>query len=279
MLIDPAPPLQGRRIPGGARTLDSQSACPLIAFCEARLRVEPLEPVQRGIDGRLRGILLHRVLELVQSRDAANLREQALDDGIAAAFVELLPRADATWQAQVAAEKRRIRRLFDDWLEAEARRMPFGTLAVEQRTEIEIDGWQIGSRIDRIDRLDSGDLLLIDYKTGRRASSRWQAARLGDCQLPLYAQRPGPEVAAIALTILNEEGVSYRSAGRAADAFPGRRKPVAAEDWRIGIARWREQLLELIGEFAAGDTRIPVDGSLIAGSAWAMLARTEGSAD
>jgi RecB family exonuclease len=167
-----------------------------------------------------------------------------------------------------------MQRLLANWLEAEAGRVPFPPVALEQRTSIEIGGWQLGGRIDRLDQLDSGDQILIDYKTGRQAPPRWLDERLGDCQLPIYAQRSGSPIAAIVLAFLHSEGVSYRAIGRAADALPGRHSRMAAGEWQAQLIRWRQQLHALIEEFAAGDTRIPGDSTELAGTLWAALART-----
>ena len=60
---DAAPPLDGRRAPGGARVLELQAACPFRAFAELRLHARPLEEPQTGFDRRLRGQVLHRALE------------------------------------------------------------------------------------------------------------------------------------------------------------------------------------------------------------------------
>ena len=273
-LVDKAPPLEGRRIPGATRTLDLQSSCPLRAFVESRLGVRELEPVPRGIDGRLRGNLLHRILELLHRPPSAAAREATVDDCMAAAFGELLPLGGDSWQAQVEAERRRARRLLCAWLEAEQLRAAFSTIAVEQRAVIDIDGWEVSGRIDRMDRLVSGEELLLDYKTGKQANARWLGDRLADCQLPLYAQRPGPAVAAIVLAALNDEGVSSRARGPRADAFPGSGAVVDAAEWRAQLERWRSQLLTLIEEFARGDTRIRGRGEDLDDTLWSALART-----
>jgi probable DNA repair protein len=271
---DPVPALRGRHIPGGARTLELQASCPLRAFGEARLGARALEPAQRGIDGRLRGVLLHRTLELLHRPGMRPAADAALDDAVAAAAAELLRPGDACWQAQTGAERRRVRRLITDWLELETQRTAFETIAVERRTEIDIDGWTLGGRIDRIDRVAGGAELLLDYKTGSNPRHGWHDDRLADCQLPLYAQLAGPEVGAIVVAVLNDEGVRYRALGPLASGFPGKHEVLDARDWQARQARWREQLRQLITEFAAGDTRISGTGSDLERTLWAALART-----
>ena len=94
--------------------------------------------------------------------------------------------------------------------------------------------------------------------------------------------RPGPPVAAIVVAVLNADGASYRALGPRADALPvkssgagsGSATVLDARDWQQQLERWRAQLLALIGEFAAGDTRIPGRGEDLDGTLWAALART-----
>jgi ATP-dependent helicase/DNAse subunit B len=48
-------------------------------------------------------------------------------------------------------------------------------------------GVSLDLRLDRIDRLVDGSLLVIDYKTGDVSPRSWELPRPDDVQLPLYA--------------------------------------------------------------------------------------------
>ena len=50
--------------------------------------------------------------------------------------------------------------------EYEATRVPFTVLETEEKTSVSIAGLTLNLRLDRIDRLNDGSLLVIDYKTG-----------------------------------------------------------------------------------------------------------------
>ena len=274
-LPDPAPPFAGERIPGGPRTLDRQSACPAVAFCTARLGAEPLEAPARGLDARLRGLLLHRALEIAFDPHGSGDVRRRLEPAVARALAELAPPGGAAWQAQLGAEKARALRLVTGLLELESGRAPFSVAAVERRTEIAIGGRRIRCRIDRIDRLAAGGELVIDYKTGSGAVRGWFDARLGDCQLPLYAQhREG--IAGIAAIRLGDDGVECDGAGRLDGALPGRVRVFGADEWNAQLARWREQLERLVDEFVRGDVRVRADGAALADAdgAFAALTRT-----
>src|SRR5690554_341004 len=82
-------------------------------------------------------------------------------------------------------EKERLVRLLTLWLEQEKTRPPFKVIAVEEAQDIVFSGLQLKLRIDRIDQLESGDLLLIDYKTGSPKMKSWLSERPDEPQLPL----------------------------------------------------------------------------------------------
>ena len=270
-VADPAPPLEGARVPGGPRTLDLEAVCPVVAFCTARLRAEPLERQTRGVDARLRGLLIHRALELLSESGACE------PDGIAAAVdsavAELVPPGTASWQVLLAAERARMLRILARFAEFEAGRAPFETIAVEQRMQIDLNGRHLVCRIDRIDRLRDGEILIIDYKTGRRLPGGWFSEPLSDCQLPLYAQQDGSGVAGVAAVLLTDDGIEIRAAGKLEGILPGRPRLFDGAEWADRLARWREDLGHLIDAFAAGDVGIPIDDPASAAGPWAAVTR------
>lgn len=274
---DPAPAFGGTRIPGGPRTLDLQSACPVRAFCDARLGTEALEPPARGIDPRLRGILLHRVVELLCAPSAGKAPAATVDSALTRAFAELIPAGDPVWQRQVEAERLRIAGVLEAFMALEAERGDFRTVAVERRVDIQLGRLQLRCRIDRIDRIDRvGDdeaRLIIDYKTGQQAITGWFRERLLDCQLPLYAQHGDHSVGGIAVIMLGADKLAWRAAGPLATSLPGRQREIDADTWRAQLGRWREQLESLAGEFACGDVRIDLADPKAADGAYAALTR------
>jgi exodeoxyribonuclease-5 len=259
--IDPAPPLHDDAIPGGTRTLDLQAISPAKAFCVARLRAEPLELPSRGIEPRLKGLLIHRALELLLEPGAEGEFESRLDAALTTAFRDLIPPGGSVWDAQVGAERIRIEQLLTQFSTIEASRDPFQTVAVEQRTAIGFDAYRLRCRIDRIDRIDrlaDGGEILIDYKTGRSIGAKWFDERLSECQLPIYAQAV-PQVAGIAAIRLMGNAVEYRGAGRTGLSLPGKVQTFDDRDWESQLVRWRDQLKTLLEEFAAGDVRVRTD--------------------
>jgi RecB family exonuclease len=50
-----------------------------------------------------------------------------------------------------------------------------------------VAGLTLKLRLDRVDRLNDGSLLVIDYKSGSVSPKSWELPRPEDVQLPLYA--------------------------------------------------------------------------------------------
>ena len=81
----------------------------------------------------------------------------------------------------------RLTRLVTEWLEFERERVEFSVARTELDVSRSIAGLTLKLRLDRIDRLNDGSLLVIDYKSGNVSSKLWEMPRPEDVQLPLYA--------------------------------------------------------------------------------------------
>jgi probable DNA repair protein len=266
-LTDPqAPPLaQGEVAPGGARMLELQSACPFRAFAELRLRAQPLEEPDLGPDARVRGVLLHALLERVwgELHDQATLL--ALEEAALAARVQ-------RHAGEVVAEEARKRRnlwperlqrleierlsaLALEWLALERERPPFTVEDREAVRGIEIAGLRLKVKLDRVDRLADGGRMIIDYKTGRAALADWAGERPAAPQLPLYAVSQ-ENIHAMAFAQVRPGEMRLLGQGDGVEGL----KP-AEPDWTAQLAVWQEVLTRLAGDFRAGqavvDPRAP----------------------
>ena len=197
-------PLPPGRIAGGAALLTAQSQCPFKAFATARLGAQSWEAAQAGLTAKQRGQLLHAVLQSVWAGPPDGIRNHA----------ELLFQADresrVAWVAAhvrrvfqkeirdrltdrmptryLELEQERLTSLVTRWLEYESARIAFEVLETEAECVKDIAGLQLKLRLDRLDRLIDGSVLVIDYKTGDVKTKSWQLPRPDDIQLPLYAR-------------------------------------------------------------------------------------------
>jgi RecB family exonuclease len=84
-------------------------------------------------------------------------------------------------------EEVRLTNLVTDWLRFESKRAEFAVAGSEINAIAEIQGLTLRLRLDRMDRLNDGTLLVIDYKSGDVSPQSWELPRPDDLQLPLYA--------------------------------------------------------------------------------------------
>lgn len=188
-------------VQGGSRVLTSQSQCPFKAFATSRLAAQSWELAEAGLTASQRGTLLHAVLhalwkdpppdgirsldELQKLKDrrpfvATHVR-RVLHDKIPAELRERLP------HRYLELEEMRLIALVTEWLDYEAARLPFTVAETEVKRTVHLAGLTFDLRLDRIDRINDGSLLVIDYKTGDVSPKSWELPRPDNVQLPLYA--------------------------------------------------------------------------------------------
>jgi probable DNA repair protein len=185
---------------GGAATLTAQSQCAFKAFATARLGAERWDRAEAGLSAKERGSLLHAVLHSVWAGPPHGIRSHAelvalpdlrsfVTDHVRRALQSNMPsRArDSMPPRYLALEESRLINLVTEWLRYESARVPFSVLETEQKADASVAGLPLHLRLDRIDELNDGTLLVIDYKSGSVSPSDWDLPRPDDVQLPLYA--------------------------------------------------------------------------------------------
>lgn len=188
------------KVRGGSAILTFQSQCAFKAFATARLDARGWERAEYGLSASQRGLLLHAVLHAVWAGPPNGLR--SLDDLVALPYLgsfveehvravlrEKLPDgiADRMPRPYLELEATRLRRIVSEWLAYESTRLQFNVSETESARTIQIAGLELDLRIDRVDRLNDGSMLVIDYKTGNVTPKAWELPRPDDVQLPVYA--------------------------------------------------------------------------------------------
>jgi RecB family exonuclease len=125
---------------------------------------------------------------------------------------------------------------------------------VEEKKTVEIDGLQLRLRVDRIDRLQDGSVVLIDYKSGDISEKGLQGSRPSEPQLLVYAAAMEEEVDGVFLAqVRPREAKTVGCAVR--PHFPVAKN--AKLDWVTLRDESRVYLRELADEFMSGHA--PVD--------------------
>lgn len=279
-----APPVnEGEKVSGGTWLLRAQAICPAWGYFQYRLGGGKLKEPVEGLDASARGTLVHDVLEVFWTQVKTSHALKALGEAKLAQAVETA--VDQVLEAFGQDKKReplntrfkklervRLIKLINGWLTVElSRTEPFTVLACEREAKPEIEGITARMFIDRIDQLEDGRLLVIDYKTGASIDYKsWAAERITEPQLPIYAAIARPaegEVAAVAFAkvLLNDPvfvgiaeadgllpGITHldSKAGEKLfnkDVFP---------DWATVLTHWQTAIEAIAREVKAGDAAV-----------------------
>ena len=253
----PLAPARAASLAGGARVLTDQAACPFRAFAAHRLHATGVALASAGPDARERGNLLHEVLaafwaEVDSQAMLKGLSEDAREALIAGAVAAGLAKSPALAERLHGLEHHRLKALLRRWLAYEEARPAFSVLEVECERRLELGGLAFKLRIDRIDRLADGRLLVVDYKSGQVAARDWQPPRPDAPQLPLYALAEHPqEVAGIAFASLKRQAMRWVTAPK--NLFKAAPDAASLTD---ALAAWRDALTMLAAEVMAGEARV-----------------------
>lgn len=270
-----APPLQvGEKVAGGSWLLRAQALCPAWAFYQFRLGAQAMDAPVEGLDPAARGTLVHGALEAFwktvgDSRSLQAQGELVRAKRIAAAVDVALADFEAETRSPLPPrfrqlEAARLCRLLARWLDFEAgRALPFTVIACEQPARVEIEGIRVHMVVDRIDRLEDGREVIIDYKTGASIETRnWASERITEPQLPIYAALVNKAVAAVAFAKVLPDKPAFSGVAEAGDMLPGvhglgeaRQKVFASADfpdWPAVIAHWDARMHAIAREVRDG---------------------------
>ncbi len=234
-----------------------QATCGFKAFAELRLGAAALQQPEPGLGALDRGQLVHRILDRVWKELRSH--EGLLSTGddrlraivrmtVGAEIHDLSERRRALRKPLFAAiEQARLERVIGELLTLEKQRQPFTVLEREKSRRVKVGGIDFRIRADRVDRLDDGELVILDYKTGECSPSDWDGSRPDEPQLPIYAVTADSPVAGVFFGRLKTGKVGFRGLAKTKDIVPGVKpsgKDVplkeTIEDWRLVLDRLGE---------------------------------------
>lgn len=163
----PRPPAEQRPTRISVTAVDRLKADPFAFYAQAILKLRELDPVDADHTARWKGSAVHEVFELW-------LREDQCDPD------KLRPRAEALLAGETihpmlrALWGPRLMEAIDSLAGLERRNREQGRrpVAAEKKGEAPIAGITVHGRVDRVDRLAGGGLVIIDYKTGAPPSAK-----------------------------------------------------------------------------------------------------------
>jgi ATP-dependent helicase/nuclease subunit B len=269
-------PFPPGKVRGGASVLTSQSQCAFKAFATARLAAEGWETAEAGLTASQRGKLLHSVLHAIWAgppRGISTRKELIQNAEQRSAFVAA--HIHRTFQSELSSElrdrmppryleleQRRLTSLLTEWLDFEAIRIDFEVAGTEIDRTIHLAGLTFDLRLDRIDRLNDGSLLVIDYKSGDVTPKSWELPRPDDVQLPLYAGFAlDHDLGGLVFAKVRAGGQEF--AGRVGDAKATLLPDLTARSSLVKnqltaelLIDWRTHIEELAHNFLAGHAEV-----------------------
>ena len=272
----PALPV-GVGLKGGVKIVELQSDCPFRAAAALRLHAGGWPRPGIGLTALERGNLVHAAMAslwsslgdqaTLNSLDEATLQAR-IADAVAVARKAI---ADTRWRSMppviAGVETGRLARLMSTFLrDHEATRPPFRVIGSEVKVDLALGGLSLGLRIDRIDAVDAG-IVVIDYKTGPLPSVRqWLLPRPVAPQTGLYAlalkQRdPAQPVRAVALMSLRSGDSAVRGIADDTLQWEGLSTPAVASGDRLAdfdaLEQWWHARFGALAEaFRQGDAAV-----------------------
>lgn len=269
---DEAKPISAdEKIKGGVAIFREQFACPFKAFAKMRLHAQPLEKTMEGLRPLDRGQIVHQSLELIwrELKDLDTLKNKTKDElkqlistSIELSIQNVIPNHLAQRKRYLTLEKIRLEKLLENWLEEEKQRPNFKVVSQELEKQVTIDNISISIRIDRIDELNNGEQLIIDYKTGKYNSiAGWFGNRMEEPQLPLYCVIESSKTIGISFAEIHPDKIQLTGISKIPLEIKSIKllsdyKNADAKLWDAQIKIWQQNFAQAANDFYNGKAQV-----------------------
>ena len=259
MLVDTPDPVPsvvaGERVTGGASIINLQTSAPFDAFAAGRLATRPLRPYQGGIRPDTRGNLIHDALELLYDEGLSRAdiagwdeaqRAARIGTAVDGALARLRWLSDRTLGALLDLERLRTVGLLNRVVEIDLDRDAFVIDGIEKTLRPSFDVLELELRADRVDRLEDGSLVVLDYKSSR-SQTFLKSGKPNDLQLVVYATAMHEPLSGLGLYRVDSAQVEIDGCG-----------PAIGEtaDWPETLADWKALVYDAAEAFVRGDVRL-----------------------
>ena len=246
---------------GGTARLADQAQCPFKAFAAHRLQATTQPDPTEGPDAMLRGQVIHQVLErlwghLKTQRALIMCHAVTLEHAIDAAIHEaLLPvkayKPTSFPELIQTVEQERLKRLVHACLSWDKSRPAFDIEAIEATFHLTLGDLEFRVRVDRIDRLYSGEKWVIDYKSRIPSPLPWHEERPESPQLLVYALLDNA-IRGLLFVELKNGQTTCRGLTEETSDLQGIKSIQHDESWSTYQHTWHQRLITLAHEFQTG---------------------------
>ena len=259
---------------GSVSLVANQADCPFKAFALHRLNSRRLPEPAVGLSASAFGSILHEVMQRFWQvlKDQASLTaltdqdiNELLDEVVTASLTSISRFYPYTMTATFQAlEKQRLIKLLRSWIEEERKRGAFSVLETEKKVSWQHASLKFDLRIDRLDLLPDGKLVLVDYKSGKNSEINWRDERQTEPQLMLYSQAVEAEgmqsIEGLFISQIHIDESRYKGISNSDDIYPGshlkNKQFPDATTWSSLRKEWERTLSELVNEFMNGFTLV-----------------------
>lgn len=237
----PCPPVSDRPRELSVTRIEALIRDPYAIYAQYLLRLSPLSPLRAAPDVRLRGTILHKVME-THAR-AAPFADPARAHAELLAAAQAVMAAEVPWPSARALWTARIERVAD-WIITQTEALGGTPVLLEKSGSWQLPGidFTLTARPDRVDRLPDGRIHIFDYKTGDPPTLR---------QMDYFSQQ-------LALQAIMAANGAFETLGAAEVAgatyigLGSGRKTTAVD--LAKLPQVQDRLLALIGRFQVRDT-------------------------
>lgn len=275
MIDERAPAVaEGTTVAGGTGLFKAQSACPFRGYAQYRLGAREFPEPEPGLSAADRGNLVHDLLTAIWQELASHAGLMAAAPDVLASRVSELAskeieklryrRPETLTDGVAALEEERLVALTLDWLEFERARAPFEVRREEGKTVLSVAGLKTTARMDRVDEMPDGTLVVIDYKTGEAREKDWFGDRPAEPQVPLYALYgvPPESVTALFFASVRPGEPAFLGVSRESGIAPGiepyadTKLATRVGPWEELFSKWDATLVALAEEHRSGQARV-----------------------
>lgn len=246
---------------GGTTLLANQAKCPFRAFAAHRLHAKEAHASSEGLSMQERGQLIHSILEAIwQTLETQEILlhypAEALDALIQNIIINKLQPMALNHPLSFpdflqSIEIKRLTQLTHACLEWDKKRPSFTVEAIEQTSTLELAGLTFHVKLDRLDRLSSGEKWVIDYKSRIPTQKPWTQERPKEPQLLLYTLLD-EDIHGLLFLELRHGKITCCGFSAQDTKLQGMQSVRPEASWKNHHDHWFEQLTLLALEFKEG---------------------------
>ncbi|MEE3003574.1 MAG: PD-(D/E)XK nuclease family protein [Pseudomonadota bacterium] len=248
----------------GTYHIKEHQNCHFRGFAKFRLGLKDISDANLGLNPRDKGIIVHEILQNYFTKFKAQPQQELTDEqqnflqnkikSTVKKYLQNKPRSGNS--NYIKSEINIISKMLKEFFVLESERPKFSIASIEHKHNINVSDITIKCVIDRIDKINDNEYILLDYKTGVASPAAWFGERISDPQMPIYSLNYKNKLAAISFIKINHIKVCYSGLTQESHYFNGLQTKYQNyfSDWQNLENYWQTQISEMIRSYSNGST-------------------------